>query len=130
MKALFTLLFTTYLFANSVSAAPATPEPTMSVQPAQCVSMKQGNPCYVTVEISWNMHDTGHYCLHSTMQKQPIQCWQNQHSAQTEIDIKTSKNVAFSIRQFNHEATLATGFLKLAWVYKKKGKPRTSWRLF
>ena len=134
MKLLITLLLTVltsaYLFSGGALAAPATPEPLMSVEPTQCVAMKQGNPCYIMVTVSWNMHDAGDYCLHSTMQKQAIRCWNNQTSGQAELDIKTTHNVAFSIRQRANETALATDMLKLAWVYKKKGKPRTSWRLF
>ncbi|MCG7532388.1 DUF3019 domain-containing protein [Psychrobium sp. MM17-31] len=126
----FAFLVTVGSLTSAAQAMPATPDPKLVVQPEQCVAMKQGNPCFASVEIAWKMPEQGHYCLYSNMQQQAIRCWKNHNAGQAEFEVKATNNVVFTIRQANEESVLATGLMKLAWVYKKKGQPRRSWRLF
>lgn len=116
--------------AQLVQARPLIPESFMSVAPQKCVAMKQGNSCFVTVEVEWQLPNTGHYCLHSSQQKQEIECWDGKSQGRVELDIKALNNVTFIIRAKDGEQPLLSGLIKMAWVYKKKGKPRRSWRLF
>lgn len=116
--------------SKPTSAAPGMPEESLSVNPQQCVAMKQGTPCFTTVEVRWHLPQSGHYCLHSSQQQQALRCWKNQAQGHTELEIKAIDNVTFSVRRIDDSKVLVSGFIKLAWVYKKKGRPRTSWRLF
>jgi len=124
------LLLCLVFFSQVTQAAPGTTQSLMSVKPKQCVAMKQGNACFVVVEVKWKLPRSGQYCLYSSQQKQAIECWSGQTQGRIELDVEARDNVSFVIRAKNAEQPLLSGLIKMAWVYKKKGKPRTSWRLF
>lgn len=103
---------------------------TMSVQPEQCVAMSQGQSCYVTVELSWEVEALGNYCLYTSAQSQALKCWHNTTSGEFKQSFDSKVNLNFSLKNQHEQATLASAVVKMAWVHKKKGRPRTSWRLF
>jgi len=126
----FGLIVCLMFFSQVTHGAARTAKSSMSVKPTQCVAMKQGNACFVTVEVKWTLPNNGQYCLFSSQQKKAITCWNGKKRGAIELDVEALENVSFVIRAKNTQKPVLTGLIKMAWVYKKKGKPRTSWRLF
>lgn len=102
----------------------------MSVSPEQCVAMSQGQECYVSVELTWNVNVPGNYCLYSSAQKNALSCWNSSMQGSYKKAFNTRMNLEFSLKRQSEQQTLVTSVVKMAWVHKKKGQPRTSWRLF
>ncbi len=102
----------------------------MSVNPDQCVAMSQGQSCYVAVELSWKVQSPGNYCLYTQGQSKALNCWQNSFEGEFKKAFNSKVNLNFSLRRQDEKISLATAVVKMAWVHKKKGQPRKSWRIF
>lgn len=121
MMLLVPLSFVTY--ASDIKAL-------MNISPEQCVAMSQGQSCYVAVELTWQVDVPGDYCLYSSAQENSLRCWSNVSEGQFTQAFNTKVNLTFHLKQQNATQPLVTSVVKMAWVHKKKGQPRTSWRLF
>jgi len=102
----------------------------LTVSPEQCVAMQQGQNCYIVVELFWQAQEAGNYCLYNSIQQQPLQCWNNSSSGKLKKEFTTKANLLFYLKPQSGQKSLATAKVKMAWVHKKKGKPRMSWRMF
>lgn len=98
--------------------------------PNQCISVHQGEQCYVDININWQTPNIGDYCLFSNIEQAPIHCWQGVQSGHIEQELVANENVTFSLRTKNNPTSLADKTLKMTWVYKKSVRARMSWRLF
>jgi len=117
------------LAMNSVANATDI-QASMKVSPEQCVAMRQGQSCYVSVELSWQVDTPGNYCLYTSGDSRALNCWENTRSGELKKSFDSKVNVEFSLRRQNESLSVATAVIKMAWVHKKKGQPRKSWRIF
>jgi hypothetical protein len=117
------------LAINSVANATDI-QASMKVSPEQCVAMRQGQSCYVSVELSWKVDTPGNYCLYTSGDATALNCWENTSSGELKKSFDSKVNVEFSLRSQNESLSVATAVVKMAWVHKKKGQPRKSWRIF
>ncbi|MDP2562928.1 DUF3019 domain-containing protein [Psychrobium sp. 1_MG-2023] len=102
----------------------------MAVSPEQCVTLHQGQDCYVVLSVNWQAPTVANYCLFSSEVLQPLQCWRAQAQGEFKQEIMVRRNIKLALRIQGERDDLADGEVKIAWVYKKKGKPRMSWRMF
>ena len=117
------------LMINSVANATDI-QASMKVSPEQCVAMRQGQACYVSVELSWQVDTPGNYCLYTTGEPKALNCWINSSVGEMKKSFDSKVNLEFSLRRQNETVSVATAVVKMAWVHKKKGQPRKSWRIF
>lgn len=122
---LMALLWVISFIANATDL-----QASMQVQPDQCVAMQQGQPCYVSVALTWQVQTPGNYCLHIVGKEPAINCWQNSNQGEFQQAFTSKVNLAFALRRQDERQALATAVVKMAWVHKKKGQARKSWRLF
>jgi hypothetical protein len=102
----------------------------MNVSPEQCVAMRQGQACYVSVQLSWQVDAPGNYCLYTSGDTSALNCWENTTSGVLKKSFDSKVNLIFSLRRQNESSSVASAVVKMAWVHKKKGQPRKSWRIF
>lgn len=102
----------------------------LEISPKQCVAVHQGKDCYVDITIAWQTDVVGNYCLYSTEQTKPLQCWHKVTNILFKKEVVSNKNVTFSLKKQNTIQVLATGQLNMAWVYKKNVRSHASWRMF
>lgn len=102
----------------------------IKVSPEQCVAMRQGQACYVSVELTWQVDTPGNYCLYTSGDTKALNCWVNTTTGELKKSFDSKVNVEFSLRRQNEKVSVATAVVKMAWVHKKKGQPRKSWRIF
>ena len=102
----------------------------MKVSPEQCVAMRQGQVCYVSVQLSWQVDTPGNYCLYTVGESKALNCWINTAAGELKKSFDSKINLEFSLRRQNDSISLTTAVVKMAWVHKKKGQPRKSWRIF
>ena len=118
------------LLSFQVTADALDIEPKLTIVPEQCVALLQGQACYVTIELNWQAPVRGDYCLYSSLSARPIQCWQAKKVGELKQEFVSKNNIKFFLRPKNSTENIANIEIKMAWVNKKKGKPRTSWRMF
>jgi hypothetical protein len=102
----------------------------LTVEPEQCVAMRQGQICYVDVKINWRAAERGNYCLFSSLQSKAIQCWSNVNTGKLQQEMSADKNIVFSLKKQGRPNDLITKELEMAWVYKKNTRKNVSWRMF
>ncbi len=102
----------------------------MKVSPEQCVAMRQGQACYVSVELSWQVATPGNYCVYTAGDAKALNCWINSSVGELKKSFDSQVNLEFSLRRQNESLSVATAVVKMAWVHKKQGQPRKSWRIF
>lgn len=111
--------------ANTLKAVPV-----LKINPEQCVALLQGQKCYVTVKLNWRVATAGNYCLFSSQGTDALKCWTQQSKGEFKQEFMAKTNILLSLKQKNSQVTLVDAEVKMAWVHKKKGKPRMSWRMF
>ncbi|GAW96149.1 MULTISPECIES: DUF3019 domain-containing protein [Colwellia] len=117
------------LVINSVANATEI-QASMQVSPEQCVAMRQGQACYVSVQLSWQVTSPGNYCVYLSAATKALNCWENTTEGEFKKSFDSNINLEFSLRRQNDSLSVATAVVKMAWVHKKKGQPRKSWRIF
>jgi len=140
----------TLMFMSPIQAEPTDSNAWLKIIPEQCVALLQGQECYVTVELSWRTTVSGNYCLYSSLNMKALRCWENKKIGEFKQEFSSKNNIKFylthkkdlenkqgnaqkndAISSFNFRLNdVASAEIKMAWVHKKKGKPRTSWRMF
>lgn len=125
------LLLLSLLFCAYIEEAMAKDSGTVDLQikPSQCVSLRQGQTCYVEVEVVWQSNELGDYCLYVQSQKSPVQCWTGRIAGNATYEAATTDDLLFVLTPANSRTVLAQAELKAAWVYQKK-RNAVSWRLF
>jgi hypothetical protein len=113
-----------------VSVNAAEVDDVISVKPGQCVALNQGNLCYIDIEISWSVPELGNYCLFSSQQEAPLQCWENVQLGIFAREIAAKENVLFLLKPKGRELIVGATKLEMAWVYKKNNRSHSSWRMF
>lgn len=118
------------LYSISVLANATDLQASMSINPDQCVVMSQGQACYMSVELNWKMAQPDNYCLYLSGKTIPLTCWKNSAAGEFKKSFTSKDNLVFTLKRENDALSLVTARVKIAWVHKKKGQARTSWRLF
>ena len=137
LKSIFSLINTKvfgmilFIFMSSqVKANELKFEPKLTIAPEQCVALLQGQACYVTVELNWQTAVLGDYCLYSSLNSRALECWRDKKMGELKQEFVSKANIEFFLRAQSSKENIATIEIKMAWVHKKKGKPRKSWRMF
>jgi hypothetical protein len=124
------ILLMVILLLVSIIADATELEASMKISPDKCIVMSQGQSCYVVVELNWHIASSGDYCLYLVGEQKPLTCWSNSDKGEFSKAFTSKDNLVFSLQRENEAVSLLTAMVKIAWVHKKKGQPRKSWRLF
>lgn len=118
------------LFGGYSSAEEVAGLPTLIIKPTQCVSLRQGQKCFVNVDLSWQVAKKGDYCLYSTQQEIAIQCWSHSNIGHFKQELVVEENVTFTLKGQNDNRAIVSSLLELAWVHKAQRLSHSSWRVF
>lgn len=105
-----------------------------SVQPQQCVTLRQGRDCFATITIQWQKPTVQDLCLYqintkqTNIQKQLI-CWPKSNKGQTSVAFESSDNLTYQLRTLKDQKLIAEAQVVVSWVHKNT-KKRRRWRLF
>ena len=102
----------------------------LTLKPTQCVSLHQGQQCFVTVDIHWQVNEPGKYCLYSYFKNSKLNCWANERSGHFKQELTIDKDVTFSLVSVGDDKVVASAVLELAWVHKKSRRSHSAWRIF
>lgn len=123
------ILLSMKVYANNASSLAQ-----LTLTPNQCISLHQGQQCFVTVDISWQVSHAGKYCLYSSLQNNKLSCWLMEKSARFKQELVIDKDITFTLKSMddgieNGEVIIST-VLELAWVHKKSRLSHSAWRVF
>ena len=92
----------------------------LKVAPHLCLRYAETDTCKVDVQISWSSKTSGNYCIHSSDQQNPLQCWQAKNSGKrTELKLLKS-DIRYWLSYEGSKEELVSADLKLATVVKNK----------
>jgi len=104
-----------------------------SVQPQQCVTLRQGRDCFATINLQWQKSTELSLCLYQINQqsdnKQQVKCWQKSRQGQTSIAFESSGNITYQLRSIKDDHLLAETEIVVSWLHKNTIR-RRRWRLF
>jgi len=103
-----------------------------SVQPQQCVTMRQGRDCFATVKIQWQHTLSPAVCLYQMTKDQThkqLKCWSNSNQGQAVIEFESSENIHYQLRTFEGDKLIADAEVVVSWLHKNNTR-RRRWRLF
>lgn len=105
-----------------------------SVQPQQCVTLRQGRNCYATLTIQWQKSTEQSLCLHQVNTKQnnsekKLFCWPKSNKGETSVLFESSDNLTYQLRTLKDEKLIAETEMVVSWVHKNTARKRR-WRLF
>lgn len=105
-----------------------------SVQPQQCVTLRQGRDCFARITIQWQKPTEEALCLYQVntkkenSQKQLV-CWPKSNKGETQVSFESSDNLTYQLRTLKDRLLVAEAEMVVSWVHKNTTK-RRRWRLF
>ena len=103
---------------------------TLSVEPARCIALQQGQLCFADLKFKWTTEGEGEFCFFENEKSKPLICWQGNTVTSYERKIKSRKNIKYEIRSMPSNESLAQVQVKISWVYKSNNSSTSRWRLF
>jgi len=103
-----------------------------SVQPQQCVTMRQGRDCFATLKIQWQHALAPALCLYQMTNEQThkqLKCWSNSSQGKAVIEFESSENIHYQLRSFEGDKLIAEAEVVVSWLHKNNTR-RRRWRLF
>jgi len=97
------------------------------VSPNRCVTLRQGQPCFVRVRFNWRSDKALAACLYN-LEGTKITCWKSSESGSISL-AQTLPNTTEYILVDADGAELDRASVAVSWVYRKKRSKRR-WRLF
>ncbi len=134
--ALLVFIFNGYFIspANAESQAILSTKIVFSVQPQQCVTLRQGRDCFATVTIHWQKQTEQALCLYQmknkqTNNKKQLKCWSKSKEGQTSVEFESNDNLTYQLRTLEDDRLLAETEIVVSWLHKNTTR-RRRWRLF
>ncbi|NQY89682.1 MAG: DUF3019 domain-containing protein [Colwellia sp.] len=137
-KGISLLVYSLYIgFISAVKADDNTTVSTkvaFSVQPQQCVTLRQGRDCFATITVHWQKLTEQSLCLYqintkqTASQKQLI-CWPKSNKGQASVAFESSDNLTYQLRTLQDKQLVAEAEIVVSWVHKNT-TVRRRWRLF
>ena len=120
------------LYSVFTQAAPSAKQADnqLLIQPNTCVSLHQGQTCFASLTLSWHTAEKNNYCLYSSAQIEPVQCWVNSQQGQVTQSFSSDHSLRFYLQADGSDTHVAESEVQVSWVYQKQQKSRLSWRLF
>ena len=118
------LIFCALPLTNSIALA----ENSLSLTPAKCVTLKQGNTCYQDLKVSWQADQLGYYCLFNSQNVEPEKCWKQANKGRVSFEFSGEKSVDYQLLKMPEKLPILQKHFSVKWVYK--ARPNNRWRLF
>jgi len=119
------LVFTA--FVSSVAMASDTKSPVFNVTPERCVTLRQGQPCFVRARFEWQSAEAMQVCVYGIEGKK-LKCWTAVSGGRLVVPQTLPGTTDYVLADADGNE-LGRASIGVSWVYKKKGSKRR-WRLF
>ncbi len=97
------------------------------VSPNRCVTLRQGQPCYVRVRFNWRSNKALAVCLYN-LEGTKITCWKSSETGSIVLSQTLPKTTEYILVDTDG-VELNRASVAVSWVYQKK-RSRRRWRLF
>jgi len=135
-KAMARLLVVVTLFIASLALAQDTEsteaqrsakQADFEISPNQCVTLRQGQPCFVRIRFNWVAPEPLQACLRN-IDGENLACWQTAMQGAIVLPQTLPNSTEYSIVDADG-LVISSATVSVSWVYRKKRSKRR-WRLF
>lgn len=109
--------------ADSINAT----QTKFTVSPNRCVTLRQGQPCFVKLRFEWQSTEIVQVCVYG-MNNEKLKCWSDT-STGTVLMPQTLPGTTEYVLKDDTGTELNKSSVSVSWVYRKKRSKRR-WRLF
>tara|TARA_B110000467_G_scaffold157762_1_gene172955 strand:- start:1508 stop:1945 length:438 start_codon:yes stop_codon:yes gene_type:complete len=102
---------------------------TLSAQPDQCVTLRQGRDCFATIKLQWKTPLKQAVCLFQKGQQRKIKCWDNHDHGDMFIEFESNESINYQLRTLKGNRIIIQTQIKVSWLHKSSARKRR-WRLF
>jgi len=102
-------------------------ETVFDVSPQRCVTLRQGQPCFVRVHFEWQSTEILDLCVYG-LTNEKLKCWTSSSGGSTVLP-QTLPGTTEYILINSEGVELNRATVAVSWVYRKKRSKRR-WRLF
>ncbi|MFT5084885.1 MAG: hypothetical protein ACI9Y1_002941 [Lentisphaeria bacterium] len=95
-------------YARPPDAAHAMPLIQFSIKPRLCVLSEGEQVCRDELEISWTSKVGRSLCLYQSEKRLPLRCWEDELNGEHYIEISTSRNIDFQLKEMVSDDLLVT----------------------
>ena len=107
--------------------ADETPQTQFEVTPKRCVTLRQGQPCFVKLRFEWESMEAMQLCVYGVENKR-LKCWTTA-TAGSIVMPQTLPGTTDYVLVDSAGVELNRATVSVSWVYRKKRSKRR-WRLF
>lgn len=97
------------------------------VSPMRCVTLRQGQPCFVRVRFEWQSTEILQLCVYG-LENEELNCWDASSGGTFAIPQTLPKTTDYILID-SEGVELSRATVSVSWVYRKKRSKRR-WRLF
>jgi len=115
------------VFLSGVAFAEESAQTVFEVSPKRCVTLRQGQPCFVKVRIEWSSLEAVQVCVYGAANEK-LKCWAAANSGSF-VSPQTLPGTTEYVLVDSAGAELKRATVSVSWVYRKKRSKRR-WRLF
>ena len=123
----WSLLVCLVVALSSLPVSIALADTFVSVTPQRCVTLREGQPCFIRLRLVWEADPARSVCAYG-VDVEPLACWQDSRGDVLVVEQRLLKNTPFTLRDADG-VEVATTSVTVAWVYKSR-RTRRRWRLF
>lgn len=104
----------------------------LELKPTRCIALHEGQVCYQTLVISWQVETLGKFCLYQQNQKEPLTCWDAKLNGKMRIEFEGKNSQKFYLQRSQDEKVVAESTFEVAWVYDASTHRDngSQWRIF
>jgi len=122
------LFFSSFLYAeDSEQKNEQTQSIDFEVSPNRCVTLRQGQPCFVRVQFNWRSKKALSACLYN-LDGTKIACWKSSETGSIVLTQTLPTTTEYILADADGMELDRTS-IAVSWVYRKKRSKRR-WRLF
>lgn len=102
----------------------------ITIKPARCIALHEGQVCYQTLRIEWFASTADHFCVKRRDSDALLMCWENSSRGQFQYEFSANTKTEFVLIRKQDAQALATAVEEVAWVYNASSRRESHWRVF
>ena len=125
------------VFSCSPQTAFSADSAQLSVVPDRCISLLQGQTCYLGVRFRWKLQDidttnaNNTICLWREGESVAMTCWEGEFEGVFRYSLEAAETTSFHLVSGNgQQPIIGSTKVTISWVYNKRKSKSSRWRLF
>jgi Protein of unknown function (DUF3019) len=102
----------------------------LTVKPARCIALHEGQTCYQTLKMMWSTSVADSYCFLEKNRPSPSICWDDAATGKGTFEFSGITSSEFQLIRKRDSKIMAEFNVEVAWVYDASSHRMSHWRIF